>query len=382
MALRRSNLPGPEVWLALALALALGGAGAAWAQDDDLTLANLNLLHGIGCAPDNCRLPDRIDLLFQWIEAAGCPDVVTLQEVNEVGPNPRQLVDDALATACGGQYQSLYDPVQGVDEEMLLSRYPVRSHQVEVLHGIASFKRHVLHARIIHPAGDVDVFTTHLASGSDSGGAACAAPCPAECVSAGATTNRECQAVQTADFVEQRHQTQAPAVLAGDFNAEPGSFEVQHLTATRGFVDSYLAAGHPECVPATGVGCTSGRATSSPADLESTAAGVDHRIDYAFLVPAPPGSACVATIETAGDPDADGTATRIFADDPNPFAACGAAPSAICWPSDHEGNELDLELSGDCSTAIPAASPAWLVALALAVAGVAWAATRRRSEVA
>ncbi|HYR95310.1 MAG TPA: hypothetical protein VEM57_01185 [Candidatus Binatus sp.] len=41
--------------------------------------------------------------------------------------------------------------------------------------------------------------------------------------------------------------------------------------------------------------------------------------------------------------DGDATATRIFADDPNPFApACGPLPDPICWPSDHEGAELDL----------------------------------------
>ena len=31
------------------------------------------------------------------------------------------------------------------------------------------FARHVLHARIDHPAGPVDLYTTHLASGSDYG---------------------------------------------------------------------------------------------------------------------------------------------------------------------------------------------------------------------
>ena len=45
-------------------------------------------------------------------------------------------------------------------------------------------------------------------------------------------------------------------VVSGDFNAVPGSFELLQLTAA-GFTDTYLAAGNPECVPATGVGCTS-----------------------------------------------------------------------------------------------------------------------------
>jgi endonuclease/exonuclease/phosphatase family metal-dependent hydrolase len=340
----------------------------ARASQTDLTVVNLNVLHGIFCPPDNCRLADRIDLLFQWIEAAGCPDVVTLQEVNEAGPNPRQLIDNALASACSGQYQSLYTPVQGADEEMLLSRYPVLESQTQVLHHQGVFSRHVLHARIGHPAGPVDIFTTHLASSSDNADSACAAPCPAECVSAGATTNRACQAVQTADFVESRHETLAPAILAGDFNAGPGSFEYQHLTTTRGYTDTYLAAGNPECVPATGVGCTSGRTSDDLSEIESTAANVDERIDYAFLVPPPAGSTCNGAIEAAGDPDSDGTTTRIFADVANPFAACGPAPAAVCWPSDHEGNELDLELGGVCKQQVPSASLPALLLLALALA--------------
>ena len=76
-----------------------------------------------------------------------------------------------------------------------------------------------------------------------------------------------------------------------------------------------------ECVPSTGVGCTSGR-DSSVAQLESTVANVDRRIDYLFLVPGPGGGpVCTQTLDTPAD--ADGTATRIFADDPNPFATCG-----------------------------------------------------------
>jgi hypothetical protein len=52
---------------------------------------------------------------------------------------------------------------------------------------------------------------------------------------------------------------------------------------------------------------------------------------------------CTATLDGAADADGDGTATRIFADDPNPFdGACGPQPAPVCWPSDHEGAELDL----------------------------------------
>jgi endonuclease/exonuclease/phosphatase family metal-dependent hydrolase len=366
--------------------LAAGGARA----DDDLTLANLNLLHGVGCNPDQCRLPDRVDLLFAWIESASCPDAVTLQEVIDPpsGISARALIEARLPAACGGQYDghTAYSGVLGVDEEMVLSRYPIAGSEVRELHGaVPVFTRHALWVRLQHPAGPIDVVTTHLASGSDMATSPCDVdsngdtivdiPCPAECAAASASTIRECQAVQLVAFTEEKHDVGTPALVTGDLNAEPGSFEVGWLLAA-GYTDTYLAAGNPECAPATGVGCTSGRASSSVAELESTAANVDHRIDYAFLVP---GSACTTSLDSPGDADADGTATRIFADAPNPFAACGASPSPVCWPSDHEGAEVDVGLA--CGVPVPSASPSGLALLGLSLVGVVFsAALRRRRE--
>ena len=49
-------------------------------------VVNLNILHGFACDPpfpadgDQCRVRDRIDLLVEHLIAAGCPDIVTLQE--------------------------------------------------------------------------------------------------------------------------------------------------------------------------------------------------------------------------------------------------------------------------------------------------------------
>jgi len=92
------------------------------------------------------------------------------------------------------------------------------------------FFRHVLYARIRHPRGRVDVFTTHLASSSDLASLPCGVnvlpppftspACPAECV-AFRDTVRECQARQVALFVEDRHGVPEPAILSGDLNAEP-----------------------------------------------------------------------------------------------------------------------------------------------------------------
>jgi endonuclease/exonuclease/phosphatase family metal-dependent hydrolase len=305
-----------------------------------LTVANLNILHGIFCPPATvaCRLSDRVDLFFQWIAASGCPDVVTVQEYQDAAAGA--FFGTHLATTCPFAYEKVFVPRQGVDDELVLAR-----HSAVTVESITLYKnfRHLLWVRLDHPLGPLDVFTTHLASGSDGAQSPCAADCPPECVAAGAATVRQCQAVQVGELVTARHDVPTPAVVTGDFNDEPGTFAYAQLVG-RGWVDTYLAAGNPECNPATGVGCTAGRDDVSLAQLESTASNEVERIDFAFLVPPGAGSLCTPTLDPATDDDGDGTATRIFADLPNPFApACGPLPDPICWPSDHEGAELDLD---------------------------------------
>ncbi len=360
-------------------------------DDADVTVANLNILHGFACGPpmpgttDQCRLSDRLDLLFQHLVAIGCPDIVTLQEnvtrevvqrsaTEWVGPltSTRAEIEARLAgaaQACGFPYHVVFDPpmeppraddaIKGDDEEMILSRHPVLRSELRLLHsalfaspGLEFSSRHALYARIDHPAGPVDVFTAHLASNGDFARNPCnsvldfgqgfvaVVPCPPECEAS--QTVRECQARQLALFVEERHDVAMAAVITGDFNSEPGSAAYQEF-AGRGWIDSYLAAGNPECDPGTGFGCTSGRVDDALDQLESPASNQQARIDFTFLVPPQEVSLCAAEIDPAGDPDRDRVATRIFTDQPNPFApACGPAPLPICWPSDHEGSELDL----------------------------------------
>lgn len=326
---------------ALAL-LAACGDGSGSSPRRDLTVATLNFLHGTtGRCPQsaNCRLGERADLLFEWIEASGCPDVVTLQEVWS-GSLP--LLRAGAASTCRFDYDvRIATDRPGPDESAVLSRYPIVS-----LAGTPLFPgfRKVVHARIAHPLGEIDVYTTHLASGADGAAVPCngPSPCPDECLAAGARTRRECQAVQMAQLVERTHRGAAPAVITGDFNAAPGSFVYEQFVG-RGWLDVYLAAGNPECDPASGAGCTSGREDEALDELESPAVNLRQRIDYIFLVPPGTGFACSATLDPAADRDRDGTATGPFAGAPNPFAAaCGAAPLPICWPSDHAGVELDL----------------------------------------
>ena len=81
-------------------------------------------------------------------------------------------------------------------------------------------------------------------------------------------TVRECQAKQLAAFVEARHDVPEPAIISGDFNAVSGSKEYNEFT-DRGWLDSHLEVGNPECDPMTGENCTTGRIDDDLSDLES-----------------------------------------------------------------------------------------------------------------
>ena len=101
-------------------------------------------------------------------------------------------------------------------------------------------------------------------------------------------TVRDCQAVQLVAHVAATHTGAATALVVGDFNETPGSFVYDQFVA-QGWNDAYLAAGNPECVPATGVGCTSGRiddALQSAVWLERRARiwGTNHASDDGHAV--------------------------------------------------------------------------------------------------
>lgn len=306
----------------------------------DVTIANLNVLHGLNCpaATRACRINDRAALLFSWVAASGCPDVLTFQEIYQRWST---LIADYQGFVCPFTYARVYSITGiGVDDQMILSRYPVVDQEVVLLY--RDF-RSLTYARIDHPIGPLDVVTTHLASSADRGDDRCEGDCPRECIAAAAATVRDCQAVELARYVERRRNADGPAIVSGDFNAPPGSFVYQQF-AGRGWIDVHLAAGNPECDPLSGIGCTSGRADDGLAQLESPELNQNERIDFIFVVPPAASSSCRMEIERRGDPDGDGTSTGMFAGEPNPFSAlCGQMPEPICWPSDHSGVQLDLE---------------------------------------
>lgn len=357
-----------------------------------VTLANLNILHGFDCDPprpedgDQCRVRERVALLRDHLIEEGCPDVVTLQEIvnlEYVRSSPTtvrgpldSIVDlikaelPRLAASCGFTYELVYLPfldtgTAETDEELVLSRYPVVISETQVLHSalydapneLKLFARHLLYVRIAHPAGEVDIYTTHLSSGSDAASNSCNSyyellpgagfgpevPCPLECNPA--DTVRACQAEQLALYVERTRGTGNLALVTGDFNAEPGSSEYLSMTR-RGWLDTHLVAGAPECEAANGIGCTSGR-DSSAESLENPALQVSRRIDYIFA--AMPLESGTCTANSSGDTGSWKVAGGgLFAAQPNPFAqSCGSLPDAICWVSDHSGNQAVLACRTD-----------------------------------
>jgi len=354
--------------------------------DRDITVANLNILHGFACDPpvpddgDQCRVKDRIALLVEHLIAAGCPDIVTLQEnVTErfVGLTPPVVVGPltntvalirkhlpVLAAACGFRYQVVFDPEgatrpppaelgRGIDEELILTRYPVLHAEVFPLYSPLApfFFRHVLFARIAHKIEPVDVFTTHLAADADFGAERCGVnvlpppvsspSCPDACEAD--DTVRECQAKQMAHFIELQHDIPGAGFITGDINADAQS-PVYDQFVSRGWLDSHLAAGNAECDPNTGLNCTAGREDQDLSDLEDPALNQRQRIDFIFVIePDEHGSQCQGDIDPSEDYDRDGFSTGLFAAEPNPFApACGPAPLPVCWASDHSGTQLDL----------------------------------------
>jgi endonuclease/exonuclease/phosphatase family metal-dependent hydrolase len=381
------------VTLALPTFLAMGGCSdssdnaPSVPATPPVTLANLNILHGFDCDPptpadgDQCRVSERVALLRELLIEEGCPDVVTLQEIvnkeylqntptERRGPLESivELLEAELpnlAASCGFTYEMVYQPflptfTSETDEELILSRYPVLQSDTFIMHsalydepnGFLLFARHLLYVRIDHPTGEVDIYTTHLSSGSDAATNSCDSyyellpgagvgpevPCPGECNSD--DTVRACQAEQMALYVEQTRGADNLALITGDFNAEPGSSEYQSMTS-RGWLDSHLAAGQPECDSASGVSCTSGR-DSSAESLENPALQVGRRIDYIFAVLPPENDTCIAS--TTGEPGSyEITSAGLFADQPNPFSeTCGSLPNAMCWVSDHSGNQVRL----------------------------------------
>ena len=314
----------------LAALVAVVVLGAACSSDDDsgppaadagapagedtapVRVLTLNLLHGFFCPPetDACLAPDRVAIFAEALEAAGCPDLVGLQEI---GARLEELLPPALDRTCDGGYAIAWQDVDSPSRQMVLTRLPVVE---EGYLDIANFPWEAYWVRVDSPHGPVDFLTAHFASSIND--PPCAPDlCPPSCAD-GISTNA-CHAFEVVDFFDARPDGARLSIAAGDLNAVPDSPTLDTLTDA-GFVDAWLAAGEAECDPATGLGCTAGGSQPEPFVGMNTpeGPGYDERIDYVLVRPGP------------------GCTLRAGAE---AFAATPRAEphNGLWWPSDHAG---------------------------------------------
>lgn len=285
-------------------------------------VATLNALHGIDpriCPEetDFCRAPARLELLFDEIEAAGCPELVGLQEI---GPRQAELVPERLPAVCDGDYELVFNPeaeeFNTVDQEMVLTRLPVVE---EAYVDLANFPWGAQWVRVDSDLGPIDFVTTHLASSANN--PPCdPSNCPRPLCEAGLETGT-CQSRQLVEFLDERGDPSGVAIVTGDLN-QPIDHPRIRTFLEAGFVDAWTGGGNPDCDPRTGTGCTCCTGTGSTLDgLDDPSQVFTERIDF-VLARAPEGCA----------PDFDPARTGPFAGAPVDPAVGG-----VVWASDHGG---------------------------------------------
>lgn len=290
-------------------------AKASGSQEPSVQIVSQNILHGRACpeTSNHCLVGNRLKLFARNLVAAGCPQVVALQEAN------REVVKRLRAPlrgVCGGDYEIVFDDDPGLDREVVLTTLAVLGRERVRLAGPL---RSALWVRVKAAVGAVDLLATHLASGSDNG------PCDTEtcrppCAPTGSL--QECQARQAVDYIDGRRTSHTVGVLVGDLNATPSEPTITAITDA-GYVDAHLATGKPECDPSTGAECTSGRDDTTVASLRDPTSRQQERIDYVFLAPTP----------------------RCAVVDSGLFDALPATngPAGLTYASDHTGVEATIE---------------------------------------
>lgn len=308
------------------------GAGRKETVDASVRVVTQNILHGRACPDDTrrCHLEDRLELFTSQLADAGCPEIVTLQEADATvvrAWRPR------LAGVCRGRYRIVWDDDPGVDREVLATTLRVLAHE---RHRLAGPMRTASWVRLDAPVGEVDLVSTHLASGSDDGPcgpSACPPPCRAS------DTLNTCQGRQAAALLVERTGPRAVGILAGDLNADPDSATVRAITDA-GLIDTARSAGQAECRSSTGVGCTSGRADTDESDLRDASSRQTERIDYVFVH----------------------TARRCRAVPPtgpfHPGPASPPGPGGLVFASDHTGVQASLRCRTTAADRAAAARPA------------------------
>lgn len=231
------------------------------------------------------------------------PDIVCLQEVwldLATGTSAAHAIADAL----GGDRTVALGNRADLDglgfANAVVSRWPIASSEFRPLPSPPEFEEYrvLLRADIDGPRGPLQVFTTHLHWRLDH------------------SAIRQHQVREVCRFVKESPDRSFPAVLCGDFNADPTADEIRMLTGHAAvpeppvvFHDTWTVAGH-------GDGHTWSNANPyAVLDLD-----VDRRIDYVL----------------AGFPKKGGAGHAVHAE------VIGTEPIDGVMPSDHYGVLADL----------------------------------------
>ena len=318
------------VLVAAAAPAATAGASSAprVPPGNDLRIVTMNILHGIVCpnAPDDRQGDDRIALLGRQLQAAKCPPVVSLEEISE------RMYGRISAAPWVNQckYKVVWHDMPSTDRELVLTTLPVTNQKLTILAGnFRSAYRVDLRSKL----GPLVMVVSHQDGDPEPGDpkpcnpAECPPECPAE------ITLSDCQTNQAKAIASEGGGSKTIRVLTGDFNVTAASQRYRSIVAY-GWVDSHLAAGNPECDPATGAQCTSGRQDMNTDDLKNPASKETERIDFVF-VKAP--RSCKVRFDTPKDRDRDGLGTGLFANTP-----ASNGPGGLVYLSDHTGVGADL----------------------------------------
>jgi endonuclease/exonuclease/phosphatase family metal-dependent hydrolase len=196
------------------------------------------------------------------------PDVVGLQEVlvmKDAGFDQNELLTDGLGyEVAWGSHSKSPHPVGNA----IFSKFPIKSRAVfDLPQEGTNEHRCVVHARIASPHGDLFVFATHLNWKLDEGHV------------------RVAQVKALVEIIGQNApRSEFPAIVMGDFNAEPDSDEIRYMRGLTGlggkcvyFADCFAAAGDGSG-EADGKGTTFSRANAFAAICREP----NRRIDYVF----------------------------------------------------------------------------------------------------
>jgi endonuclease/exonuclease/phosphatase family metal-dependent hydrolase len=225
-----------------------------------LRVATINIWNRFG--PWDQRLP-----ALRAEVAALAPDLLGMQEVLRLDPTEGDGLDQAQAVGAGFGYHAAFSRAH--DERWFgnaaLSRWPIaRSATFELPRVGTDERRTLLFALVQSPFGDIPFFVTHLNWKFEEGHV------------------REAQVREIAACVESLSSPRSfPAILVGDFNAQPDSDEIrflQGLTSLGGsrrvfFQDAFALAGDGS------PGFTYARRNPFAAPLQEP----DRRIDYVFV---------------------------------------------------------------------------------------------------